>query len=96
MARKQAPSRRPAVGDVSSAARSSNDLLFRPAGRIRSRSDLVPAGLLVLLCLTVLIILRVRADNPLGVHSDSWSEANMIVLARSAALDGWGKYGGVA
>jgi hypothetical protein len=96
MARKQAPSRRPAVAGASAAARVSDDSLFRPAGRIGSRSDLVPSALVVLLCLTVLIVLRVRADNPLGVHSDSWSEANMIVSARNAALNGWAKYDGVA
>lgn len=62
----------------------------------RTRSDRVACGLLALLCVALLLLLRARADNPLGVRTDSWSEANVIVSARNVAANGWAKYGGAA
>jgi len=53
-------------------------------------------GLVLLFCVLLLIVLRLRATDPLGVRMDSWSEANIIVSARNVGANGWSKYAGVA
>lgn len=76
---------RPAKGD-----------LIPPAAP-QSWCDRVPARLaVVLLCLVLLGLFRARAANPLGVHMDSWTEANIVVSARNVAANGWRKYQGAA
>lgn len=55
-----------------------------------------PDVLLGLLCLVLLVLMRLRAGDPLGVHNDSWTTANIVVSARNVALNGSAKYGGVA
>lgn len=61
-------------------------------GSVRGR---VPGALVGLLCIGLFLLLHLRADAPLGVRNDSWTEANIIVSARNVALNGWQKYHGV-
>lgn len=69
---------------------------FSPAEPVRSRADQLPICLLLVLLLSLLIVFRQRADHPLGVRTDSWTEANIYVSARNVGLNGWAKYRGAA
>jgi hypothetical protein len=63
---------------------------------VRSAADAIPICLLLLFVVALLIVFRLRADNPLGVRTDSWTEATVIVSARNVAANGWAKYHGAS
>jgi hypothetical protein len=69
---------------------------WRPAQPARSRAERLPAYVLLLLVLGLLAVFRARAANPLGVRSDSWTEANIYVSARNVGTNGWARYAGAA
>jgi hypothetical protein len=66
------------------------------AGLVGRRSGWLGLGVVLVLCIALLVVLRLRAGDPLGVRIDSWSEANILVSARNVAANGWARYGGVA
>jgi hypothetical protein len=72
------------------------ELFTAAAPAAKTVDQRMPAFLLAVFCLLLLILFRARADDPLGVRTDSWSEANIVVSARNVATNGWTKYGGVA
>ena len=87
---------RDARGHAGSDVATPGDTPSQRTSAARALRGALPSALLVVFLLGLLLVFRERADHPLGVRSDSWTEATILVSARNVAVNGWAKYRGAS